>query len=60
MSSCWACHRGCHDYTHWRVVEEDQGKIPGHEIPQGWAGFEEKRLENARAAYAKKMADLEK
>ena len=56
----WACHISCHDYTHWRIVESDIDRIPGHEIPTSWAGFENQRLQVARDAYASKMKDFQK
>eukprot|EP00406_Dinophysis_acuminata_P076386 CAMPEP_0179268002 /NCGR_PEP_ID=MMETSP0797-20121207/30217_1 /TAXON_ID=47934 /ORGANISM="Dinophysis acuminata, Strain DAEP01" /LENGTH=223 /DNA_ID=CAMNT_0020976273 /DNA_START=55 /DNA_END=726 /DNA_ORIENTATION=+ len=32
----WACHRGCADYTHWRIVPEDVMKVPHAECPESW------------------------
>mmetsp|Transcript_19650 Transcript_19650/g.50776 ORF Transcript_19650/g.50776 Transcript_19650/m.50776 type:complete len:218 (+) Transcript_19650:30-683(+) len=32
----WACHVGCGDYTHWRVVPEDAERVPAHDAPASW------------------------
>jgi hypothetical protein len=32
----WACHRRCGDYTHWRIVAEDVGRVPAQHAPEGW------------------------
>jgi len=37
----WACHRGCNDQTHWRVVPEDAGKVPDSDCPEGWGRRED-------------------
>eukprot|EP00117_Sycon_ciliatum_P010202 scpid97984/ scgid12194/ len=31
----WACHVGCGDYTHWKIVSADLLKIPGNG-PESW------------------------
>jgi hypothetical protein len=45
----WACHVGCGDYTHWRVIAEDVSKIPPHDIPETW-GVQNHVIEAIRAA----------
>ena len=52
----WACHNGCDDYTRWRVIEADLGRVPAHDAPEGWRTLDqwleqirEERLRVARA-----------
>jgi hypothetical protein len=35
-TASWACHVGCGDYTHWRVIAEDVSQIPREDIPETW------------------------
>lgn len=35
-SATWACHQRCGDYTHWRILETDLGKIPVVYRPAAW------------------------
>lgn len=30
----WACHQGCGDYTHWRILPSDLDRIP--DPPEAW------------------------
>jgi len=32
----WACHRGCRNYTNWRIVPEDIRLIPIVKRPESW------------------------
>ncbi len=32
----WACHRGCGDYTHWRVIPADLPRVPLQDRPESW------------------------
>ena len=34
----WACHRGCNDYTHWRIIPQDASQVgpQGGSILCGW------------------------
>ena len=32
----WACHQGCNDYTHWKILAEDADRIPDNECPESW------------------------
>lgn len=32
----WACHQGCGDFTHWRVLEVDRERVPVEDAPEGW------------------------
>jgi hypothetical protein len=43
----WACHRGCGDYTYWRVLTADLGRVPTHDAPEGW-GMRDRWLEQLR------------
>ncbi|GMH94238.1 hypothetical protein TrVE_jg3916 [Triparma verrucosa] len=38
----WACHVGqrC-EYTHWRILPDDVGRIPANHVPESWGGQEE-------------------
>ena len=53
-TSTWACHNGCDDYTHWRVIEADLGRVPAHDAPEGWQMLDrwlaQLREERARVA----------
>jgi hypothetical protein len=46
-TASWACHRGCGDYTFWRVVKEDIPLIPADDIPESW-GMQDQALEAVR------------
>jgi hypothetical protein len=53
----WACHVGCGDYTHWRVVPEDIRLVPPIDAPPSWgqqlawvAQVREQRQNELRAA----------
>ena len=35
-SVTWACHNACGDYTRWRVIAADLGRVPMHDTPEGW------------------------
>lgn len=35
-STSWACHRGCNDYTFWRVLPEDVPRVPPLDAPPSW------------------------
>eukprot|EP00731_Ephydatia_muelleri_P010666 Em0005g1252a len=39
----WACHRGCGDYTKWRIVPDDLERVPLEHAPEAW-GMREKWL----------------
>ena len=39
-TATWACHVGCGDYTHWRVVPEDVARVPPMDAPASWGGQE--------------------
>mmetsp|Transcript_20185 Transcript_20185/g.45910 ORF Transcript_20185/g.45910 Transcript_20185/m.45910 type:complete len:213 (-) Transcript_20185:210-848(-) len=43
----WACHRSCDDYTHWRIVQQDAGRVPPEHCPESW-GRREEWLESIR------------
>lgn len=40
-SATWACHLGCDDYTHWRVIAEDAAKVPDFDCPESWGRRED-------------------
>mmetsp|Transcript_22173 Transcript_22173/g.55909 ORF Transcript_22173/g.55909 Transcript_22173/m.55909 type:complete len:221 (-) Transcript_22173:498-1160(-) len=40
-NTTWACHRGCDDYTFWRVHPEDAWQIPDAECPGSWGRREQ-------------------
>mmetsp|Transcript_32851 Transcript_32851/g.98927 ORF Transcript_32851/g.98927 Transcript_32851/m.98927 type:complete len:266 (+) Transcript_32851:1243-2040(+) len=45
----WACHRGCGDFTKWRVVVEDLGRVPVGDAPESWgAAWREARMRALR------------
>ena len=46
-TATWACHRGCGDYTHWRITDNDASRIPMEHLPQAW-GRREDWLETVR------------
>lgn len=46
-NTSWACQRGCGDYTKWRIISADIGKVPIDDAPEGW-GFMEQEFENIR------------
>ncbi|KAJ1379916.1 hypothetical protein B484DRAFT_311880, partial [Ochromonadaceae sp. CCMP2298] len=48
-ASSWACHVGCGDYTHWRIVPDDVVRIPAQEVPESW-GQRDEWLELIRAS----------
>ena len=35
-NNSWACHVGCGDFTHWRILAADVHKVPDHDAPEGW------------------------
>ena len=37
----WACHQGCSDYTHWKVVASDLSRVPLEDVPEPWGRREE-------------------
>lgn len=37
----WACHVGCGDFTHWRVIVADTANVPAHDAPEGWGRRDE-------------------
>merc|ERR1739841_182045 len=43
----WFCHQRCGDYTHWRIVEADIGKVPVEDVPEGW-GMRDREIEEVR------------
>jgi hypothetical protein len=40
-TTTWACHKGCADFTCWRVRQEDAGSIPPELCPESWGRREE-------------------
>ena len=34
-TASWACHRGCNDYTFWRIVDPIE-RIPLDHVPDEW------------------------
>ena len=48
-SATWACHVRCGDYTHWRILSEDVGRVPASLIPESWESGEEVDAEAALA-----------
>ena len=54
-TSTWACHNGCDDYTHWRVIEADLGRVPAHDAPEGWQMLDRwlEQLREERARFAR-------
>merc|ERR1712232_1187007 len=37
----WACHRGCHTYTRWRISPQAAEQIPLSEVPESWGRQED-------------------
>ena len=35
-TATWACHQGCGDYTHWRVIPGDVPRVPAQDRPESW------------------------
>ncbi|KAJ1632758.1 hypothetical protein T492DRAFT_590794 [Pavlovales sp. CCMP2436] len=35
-TSTWACHQGCGDYTHWRIIAADVANVPPVDAPPTW------------------------
>ena len=52
-NNCWACHRGCNNYTAWKI--EDPNLVPAHEIPDSWEEFKDKRMQAVRDKVAAKL-----
>jgi hypothetical protein len=48
----WFCHQGCSEFTHWKLVDSELGKIPHAHIPEGegWNGVRQRVFERIRAA----------
>ena len=51
----WACHHECKDYTNWRIVPDDQKRVPLDHIPEEW-GMNEKWLAAIRKQREKQAA----
>jgi len=43
----WACHKGCGDYTHWRVIAQDLPRVPAFDYPESW-GRDDEWLDRVR------------
>jgi hypothetical protein len=39
-TATWACHVGCDDFTHWRVIPDDVARVPPMDTPESWGGQE--------------------
>uniref|UniRef100_A0A7S3Y176 ZZ-type domain-containing protein n=1 Tax=Heterosigma akashiwo TaxID=2829 RepID=A0A7S3Y176_HETAK len=50
----WACHQGCADYTHWRIVADDVRLIPSGMAPESW-GLPSPTLSNDPAEECKEV-----
>ncbi len=48
-SATWACHVGCGDYTHWRIMANDLTKVPLDHVPDSW---------NCREAFVQSIREL--
>ena len=35
-NATWACHQGCHTYTHWKIVRKDIKKVPIADAQDSW------------------------
>lgn len=52
----WACHRGCNDYTYWRILPADVLLVPADDAPEGWAAdLQEQQLERIREIRRQEM-----